>query len=53
MLIFVVTALQCALEGGERMCQKEPLNDFLSIVRECEDYIKAHMGEASIKRENT
>lgn len=23
MLIFVVTALQCALEGGERICQKE------------------------------
>lgn len=22
MLIFVVTALQCALEGGERICQK-------------------------------
>ena len=25
MLIFVVTALQCALEGGERICQKEIL----------------------------
>ena len=23
MLIFVVTALQCTLEGGERICQKE------------------------------